>query len=491
MNPEVIEKVLACPRLPSLPAVAMRVIELTQKADVSVNEIAQTITNDQGLATKVLRTVNSPFYAMRKPCASINQAIVMLGLSAVKTLALGFSLVSSVQERAEGFDYTQYWKRCLVSGVAAKCIAAESKSGFDEECFLGGLLQDVGMVALYQALGNEYLSIVAGAANDHRLLAKEEMSALELTHADIGALLAQRWKLPPELVMPVKFHERPGAAPQQYLAVCQAVGLGNIVADILSSPEPAVPLKKFYAKAQEWFSLNNAQCDAIVKATTLGVDEVGKLLQLSAGPKINADELLQKATDELAAIAMPFDALPTGEFDTDAETGLPSRTVFNQNVVAAFEIASRGVSPLSIAVFEIDGWEQIKASLGEHTASAFLNSLAGHLQRFFDAHNGMTCRFDQARFGVVIARTDRAAATRLCEQCRQQIASGGVVAKAPGLKEAVVQTTLSAGLATLDATTAAKFVEPEALISTVVAALDAAIRAGGKTMRVYTPRAAA
>ena len=175
MNPEIIEKVLSCPRLPSLPAVAMRVIELAQKPDVSVNEIAQTITNDQALATKVLRTVNSPFYALRKPCSSINQAIVMLGLSAVKTLALGFSLVSAVQEKTAGFDYQVYWQRCLVSGVAAKCIAGEAKCGSDEEAFLGGLLQDVGMVALYQALDTEYLAIVAGTANDHRALAKAEM----------------------------------------------------------------------------------------------------------------------------------------------------------------------------------------------------------------------------------------------------------------------------------------------------------------------------
>lgn len=491
MNPEVIERVLSCPRLPSLPAVAMRVIELTQKSDVSVNEIAQTITNDQGLSSKVLRTVNSPFYALRKPCSSINQAIVMLGLSAVKTLALGFSLVSSVQEKAQGFDYDQYWKRCLITGVAAKCIAVEAKCGLDEECFLGGLLQDVGMVALYQALDNEYLAIIAGSGGDHRALAKEEMAALELTHADIGAMLAQRWKLPPELVMPVKFHERPGAAPQEYLAVCQAVGLGNIGADVVTAAEPALPLKRFYAKAQEWFNLSAAQCDAIIKQATQGVKEIARLLQIDAGPPVNADELLGKASAGLAAIALPFDASSSSLADTDEETGLPARTVFNQNIVAGFEQASRGLVPLSVAVVMIDGLDALAARHGPHVHCALMEAVAGGLQRFFDPHNGLVCRFDATRFGVVLGKTDRAAATRLCEQGRSSLFTGGVVAKAPGLKDVTVPVTISIGLVTLDQQTAARFADADALVKTATAALDAAARAGGHAMRVYAPKALA
>src|SRR6516162_4803910 len=97
MNQEMLERVLSCPNLPTLPTVAVRIIELTQQRNISVDELAGAIQNDQGLTTKVLRTVNSSFYGLRKPCASISQAIVMLGLSAVKSLTLGFSLVAAVR----------------------------------------------------------------------------------------------------------------------------------------------------------------------------------------------------------------------------------------------------------------------------------------------------------------------------------------------------------------------------------------------------------
>ena len=124
MNSEYLEKVLSCPRLPSLPAVAMRVLELTADDNVNLKELAVTISNDQALATKVLKTVNSSFYGLRKPCSTINQAIIMLGLSAVKTLALGFSLVSTLA-KFEGldFDLQSYWRRALLSGIGGKCFA--------------------------------------------------------------------------------------------------------------------------------------------------------------------------------------------------------------------------------------------------------------------------------------------------------------------------------------------------------------------------------
>ncbi|MBY0307592.1 MAG: HDOD domain-containing protein, partial [Phycisphaerales bacterium] len=271
MNPELLDRVLKCDRLPSMPAVAMRVIELTSSNRSSMREIAEVITNDQGLSGKVLKTVNSSFYGLSEPCTTINQSIVMLGLNAVKTLALGFSLVASLtRNNRAGFDYKSYWRRGLLTGVAAKCIAAETRIGHDEECFLAGLLQDVGMVALYEALGEEYGAVLDAAGEDHRQLAKLELADFEMTHADLGAMLAGRWKLPPELAMPIKFHERPTAAPQEYLEICQAVGLGNIASDVLCAPEAGVVLKKYYSKAQEWFSLTPMQADAVMNKISAG-----------------------------------------------------------------------------------------------------------------------------------------------------------------------------------------------------------------------------
>ena len=163
MNPEVLEKVLSCHKLPSLPAVAMRVVELTQDQKVSMRALAETIQNDQALTAKILKTVNSSLFGLRQKCSSINQAIIMLGMSAVKTLALGFSLVTAIKDSTQEFDLRDHWRRSLFTAVAAKAIAARAGIANPEEAFLGGLLQDLGVVALQQTLGAEYVAAVAPA----------------------------------------------------------------------------------------------------------------------------------------------------------------------------------------------------------------------------------------------------------------------------------------------------------------------------------------
>src|SRR5689334_20290126 len=112
MNPDVIQQIMACRELPSLPAVAAKVIELTQNPEVALGDLGAAIAMDQGLSARLLRTVNSSFFGQRGRCSSIRQAMVVLGLSAVKTLALGFSLVSAVSEMdGGGLDFVAYWRR--------------------------------------------------------------------------------------------------------------------------------------------------------------------------------------------------------------------------------------------------------------------------------------------------------------------------------------------------------------------------------------------
>src|SRR5262249_3832394 len=158
---------------------------------------------DQALAAKILRTVNSSFYGLRRPCSTINQALVMLGLSTVKSLALSFSLVASLGAGAhEEFDFVSYWRRGLYTAVAARLTPEAAGILQDGEASLGGLLQDAGRVAMPKALGRKSLHVLL-SANPHRELARLELAAFETQHPEVGAMLAQRWKLPPDLVMPV------------------------------------------------------------------------------------------------------------------------------------------------------------------------------------------------------------------------------------------------------------------------------------------------
>ncbi|MBL8763399.1 MAG: GGDEF domain-containing protein [Phycisphaerae bacterium] len=491
MNPEVLDKVLSCQKLPSLPAVAVKVIELTQDRNSSIKELAATIRNDQGLSAKILKTVNSSFYALRKPCSTIDQAIVMLGLSAVKTLALGFSLVSTIAGEKEGnFDYDGYWRRSLFTGVAAKCIASESGSGSAEECFLGGLLQDVGMIALHQAMPAEYAPVLAQAGEDHRQLAKHEFAEFEVSHADIGALLAHRWKLPDELVMPIKYHERPSAAPPSCVKIVQAVALGNIAAEVMSSPEPAGPLKRFYEKAEQWFNLTTDKSDDILRAIGAGTKQIANLLSVKTGHINDADEILGRANTQLLSMSVPIseqEQSAAGSPDaTDPLTALPGRIGFNRNLVSAFERARAGGPPITLVLIDIDALGAFNLQHGQEAGDAALKRASSVLAETARGHGGLCARYDAGRLAMLLVGLDRLAGARAAEETRKRVLAQDV----PSRSGEPLRFTASAGVVTVDVGSIGKFADADAMVTTAERALDAAKAAGRNTIKVYAPKAA-
>jgi diguanylate cyclase (GGDEF)-like protein len=497
MNPDLLERVLACRDLPTLPVVAMRVVELTGNDSVNVKQLAEAIQNDQALAAKILRTVNSSLYAIRTRCSSISQAIVMLGMSAVKSLALGFTLVSAIRDsKTAGLDMDEHWRRALYTAIAARCIAHKARLPNPEECFLGGLLQDVGMVALYVTLGRPYLEVIAAAQGDHRAVMKHELRVLEVHHADVGAMLAKRWKLPESLVMPIKYHERPTAAPLEYTGVVRAVGLGNIAADVLCSPEPAQALRRFYDRAQQWFALDYSQADDVLRAIHESAREARTLLNVPPGDLPDTASLLAAAHEQLRATGIHAgehgsQESPSADAQTvDDLTGVASRLQFDRALVAAFEQTHHGIGPLSIAIFEIDELDALNERYGRDAGDTVLISVAGKIEKAVAPMGGLVARYDATRFAALMPRIDRAGAVRSSEAARLQIAAEKIllVAAKTGSPPSIT-VSVSVGVASVDDSTIKRFEEPGALMNIVEQAARAAKRAGQNAIRVYAPAA--
>ena len=140
MNQDVLDRVLQSPRLPSLPTIAFEVIKLAQQ-DVSMERIADTLRNDPALSSRILRTANSGLYGQSHTISTISRALVVIGLGAVKTLALGFSLVTNMRRSGDStFDHVGYWRMSLFTATVASTLSQHLRIARREEAFLGGLL---------------------------------------------------------------------------------------------------------------------------------------------------------------------------------------------------------------------------------------------------------------------------------------------------------------------------------------------------------------
>ena len=142
----VIARVTECRRLPSLPAVAAELLELTRDDTATPKDIARCVELDQALAAKILKTINSSFYGLATPCPTIVRAVNYLGMNTVRSLVLSFSLVDSFDEagRESGFDMASHWRRAVYGAVAARLSAPRFQGCDADEAFIGAMLRDAG-----------------------------------------------------------------------------------------------------------------------------------------------------------------------------------------------------------------------------------------------------------------------------------------------------------------------------------------------------------
>ena len=133
----------------------MEVLRLCRQRDFHMRDLASIISRDPALSAKVLKVANSALYGVAREITTVNQAVMWLGVQSVRTLALSFGLVRGRSSgKKQGFDHQTYWKRSIISAVAARRLAKQADSEWWEEAFLGGLLQDIGMLAMKAALGS-------------------------------------------------------------------------------------------------------------------------------------------------------------------------------------------------------------------------------------------------------------------------------------------------------------------------------------------------
>ncbi|HLO40967.1 MAG TPA: HDOD domain-containing protein [Phycisphaerales bacterium] len=435
MEVALLEEVLACPSLPSLPAVAVRVIELTADRNVSLKELADTIQNDQGLTAKILRTVNSSYYGLRTRCGSINKALVMLGLGPVKSLALGFSLVASQQiDPRSGFDLVAYWRRGLYTAVAAKSLAEAAQKNFADEAFLAGLLQDVGVMAMFQALGPRYRRVLMDTGGDHSKLVRLELEAFDMQHPEVGAMLAERWRLPKELVMPVRFHERPTAAPVDCADIVRCVALGNMVHDVLTDAEPSASLKRLYAKAEQWLKITPSVLDDSIKLVAQATKELSNLFKLDTGETKDVEQVLNKAQAQLTQMRPPVSASASSEdglakllaadANIDPLTGAMARSAFDTAIKWAFGTSKSQGGGVGLVQVSVDSLESAQNRGGTELGDQILVGVATLLHKHFVPLGGVVCRLNGGLFSVVLQGVAKPAVIRATDEFRIDLERG-------------------------------------------------------------------
>ena len=306
------EELKATGLLPSPKGVALAVMQLAQDERTTNFAMARAIQADPALSGRLVKAANAARFYGRRPVASVADAVIVLGMPAVRNLALAFSLVSDYRNgRCEAFDYDYFWSRSLVTALAMQAIITHTRVAIPDEIFLIGLVSRIGCLALATVYPQEYSEVLSEHGNGALAsLAPRERRRFATDHNELTIELMNDWGLPRALVDPVLHHEHPATAKfeqgSRAFTLCHALNLAGYFGELCLEPEQtrAAMLPNLYLLGTR-IALDAQSVIAIAESTLRGWEEWGPILRVRAENLPLIDELQRHAE------APPDDAEPS------------------------------------------------------------------------------------------------------------------------------------------------------------------------------------
>jgi HD-like signal output (HDOD) protein len=298
--------------LPSLPDVASQFLDLAQQEDPDFREMARVIRLDPAVAGKLLTTANSALFGFRTKVESVESAIPKLGTSVVRTLILGFHL-GTFRPNGElvAAMFPKLWQNFLTQAVIAESVAEQTH--LDEaKCFLAGMIQDVGVLALVSEYPEEYTDHVLKKSRLPNVI-EAERSYFGFSHIDVSVEIIKKWNIGGEFLDAVTHHHdrfveptSEGLSQTPMHAVLQAANMG--AGCLLSGAGRILPdsnqIDEWHSFLAEHFGYEPEESVEILKDVGHRVQESSVVFGVDAGKRIDSAQIASVATSLLQEIAL-------------------------------------------------------------------------------------------------------------------------------------------------------------------------------------------
>lgn len=303
--------------LPSPRGVALAIIRLTQAPDVSLAELGRVIKGDPAFVGRLIKAANGLVAENRRAIVSVQEALMVLGLPAVRTLALGFSLLSTYRKgTCQGFDYPRFWSSALLMAISMQALTQRVRVVAPDEAFSLGLLARVGELSLATLYPEAFSRLLAELKRDPGLQQVVlEDQAFAMNHRELGAAMLADWGVPDALVQPVRFHEQPELAgygeESREAGIVQCLVLARAVAQLCLAPEPEhVRLMAPMLRLAGRLGLGRGEFVSLCERVGRDWAEWGKLLQIRTedAPRfVEVGNAAAEAAGEAARVAAEAD----------------------------------------------------------------------------------------------------------------------------------------------------------------------------------------
>ncbi len=450
-------------KLPSPPAIALRILEAVKKGDASFGELAQIISVDPALTAKVLKVANSSFYSMPNKVNTIEKALSILGMNITKNIALSFVIAKELTgNKHEGFDFIYFWKRAVTCAVGAELLASLLHYKNDD-IFVSALLQDIGVLVLHLCWPGEYRQVLDEKRATEASVFGNERKLFGVDHQEIGAELLAGWGLPETISTMIRYHHA-SDCPEAVRMPVDLLHWSTMLASIYYGSRSVEKVQRLKGAICPRFQVKEEAIDTLVDAVAQKSVELLSFFDIDPGDMKPFSLLLQEANEELRCINLSYEQLVVQAKQArkkaedlatelllanaklrdlafrDGLTGLYNYRYFQELMEKEVNRATRYHLALSLIVFDIDFFKNINDTYGHPAGDEVLRNLAT-LVTITMRTSDLIIRYGGEEFAVILPMTDLAGCKVFAERLRRRVEEMEVL-----IAGTLVRITISLGL---------------------------------------------
>jgi len=407
-----------------------------------------------------------------------------MGINAILSLALSCSFVGNLsRSRKAGFDHVAYWRRSVITAAAARSLTQWANNKMSrEELLLAGLLQDIGMLVLNEAMPEVYGDLIASAGGQHNQLIKLENESLGTDHGAVGSWMLERWKLPHSLVTSLAASHNPGLLEESkgtdYTVV---LALAGQIAGVWCDPDTAAATGEARHTASDLLDMSDDKFEWVLESIAASLPEITQNLDIDIGGQEQLNRLLDQAREALVVLnlqAMSEVNRVRNLAETDGLTSLYNRGYLESILPQLFDEARRTGLPLGAIFADIDHFKKINDTCGHQVGDSILVSVARLLKSAMRTTD-IAARYGGEEFVCLLPNTPEEGTLMVAERLRTAVAS----ARHKTENNQEIRVTASFGCATFSPKT--NFGSPAEFVEEADRCLYVAKRAGRN--RVISP----